>query len=52
MTDLILSIPFALGALAGLAAGYLLACWRVSRATGQPLRRVIFGGPNQPEGPV
>ena len=34
--------------------GYLVACWRISAATGTPFRRVVIngGGPTNPVGPV
>lgn len=36
----------------GLIVGYLLACWRVSRATRSPIRAVIPGGGPKPTTPV
>lgn len=39
---------------AAFSAGYLSACWRVARKTGETLRRVVIqgGGPTNPTGPV
>lgn len=31
----------------GVAAGYLIACWNVSRRTGQPMLDVLRGKPGE-----